>query len=451
MDVWFHRLLAPPSLVEGVQSRTAIMLHAILMSAMVLLVFLFAVHIPFVAANKPAATAACTVWLGATLFSWWLKSRGMIRAASILHCSVLYLLGAIVAVLSPAVQLMLLIPAVMHWGVLLGLRAAAAAGALGIGLAFFLALGGREALGLPIVFHSPPLAVATLFVMPLLLTIVPVALYVNLQRRAFASLSDELSTRRVAEAKLQEANEALEAKVQARTAELELTNTELTAFSQRAAHDIRGAIGQVTGFVGLALATPTVKADERTSLHLTRATEAGRNLAQLVDSLLSLATLGAKAIKWGRVDLDMVVGGIRNELAIANSDRNITWDIGTLGECAGDLVLLRTVFQNLLGNAVKFTRQRPDASIVIHRVERVDGLAEIVITDNGVGFDMSHAERVFAGFQRLHSSAKFEGHGIGLASARKIVLMHGGSIEVAASEDAGATFRVLLPTQMPKG
>ncbi|MFN7221319.1 MAG: sensor histidine kinase [Burkholderiales bacterium] len=450
MDVWLQRLLAPPSLVEGAQSRTAIMLHAILMSAMVLLVFLFAVHIPFVAANKPAAMVACTSWLGATLLSWWLKSRGLIRAASVLHCSVLYLLGAVVAVFSPAVQLMLLIPAVMHWGVLLGLRTAAVAGALSIGLAFFLALGGREALGLPIVFNSPPLAVAALFVMPLLLTIVPVALYVNLQRRAFASLSDELRARRLAESKLQEANEALEAKVQARTAELRRANEELTAFSQRAAHDIRGAIGQVTGFVGLALATPIVKSDERTSMHLARATEAGRNLAQLVDSLLSLATLGAKAIKWSHIDLDMLVGGIRDDLAMANPDRGIEWEIGALGDCAGDLVLLRTVFQNLLGNAVKFTRHRPDASIAVRRVERNDGLAEIVIADNGVGFDMSHVERVFAGFQRLHSSAKFEGHGIGLASSRKIVLMHGGSIEVASSEDSGATFRVLLPTQAPE-
>jgi len=354
-------------------------------------------------------------------------------------------------VLSGGTQYILIVPAAVHIAVLFGIGSGATVTLIVIGIALFIAFGGDAALGMPLLFPSPKLAIATFLIVPFVLTILPIYLYMSAQARVIRRLDAELAMRTLAESELRVLNERLEIAVGERTAELREANSELNTFAQRVAHDLRGAIGHVSGFMGLVVARPSVQADEKATAYAQRAEQAGVRLADLVDSLLALATINTKPLGWQALDLDKMVAEVVDGVSLVSPERKIEWDIRPLGACSGDRALIANVLHNLVGNAVKFTGIRDVAriSVVPEGGQEDDHWLRIRIRDNGAGFDMARASRLFGGLQRLHASSQFEGHGLGLASCKNIIDMHGGEISTFSVVDEGATFWITLPRSQP--
>ena len=239
-------------------------------------------------------------------------------------------------------------------------------------------------------------------------------------------------------------NAELERRVREHTAELAAANQELEAFSYSVSHDLRAPLRHIDGFAGLLAKHLEPTLDETGRRYLTMVSGSAKQMGALIDDLLAFSRIGRAELRRTRVDL---AGLVREVLAILDPEtagRDIDWGIGDLPEVQVDPQLLRLVLQNLIGNALKYTRPRPQARIEMGA--RREG-AEIVlfIRDNGVGFDMRYVERLFGVFQRLHTSAEFEGTGIGLATVRRIVHRHGGRVWAEGEVDRGACFYVALP------
>jgi len=164
-----------------------------------------------------------------------------------------------------------------------------------------------------------------------------------------------------------------------------------------------------------------------------------------VDDLLAFSRIGRVETKKTTVNLEQLVRGVVAEIAPDTQGRRIVWRIGALPICYGDPSLLRLVFTNLISNAVKFTRTRPQAAIEIDSVNHRPNEVVVFIKDNGIGFDTKYKDKLFGVFQRLHSKDAFEGTGIGLATVQRIVHRHGGRVWAEGSIENGATFCVALP------
>ncbi|MGH8590734.1 MAG: sensor histidine kinase, partial [Gammaproteobacteria bacterium] len=178
--------------------------------------------------------------------------------------------------------------------------------------------------------------------------------------------------------------------------------------------------------------------------YLRTISEAVKQMDTLIDDLLTFSRLGRAELRHGPVRLKDLVDEVRRILDPEIAGRAVVWAIGELPEVQGDPQLLRLVLQNLIGNALKYTRTRPEARIEIG-ARREDAETVCSIRDNGVGFDMRYVERLFGVFQRLHASAEFEGTGIGLASVKRIVCRHGGRVWAEGEVDRGACFSFVLP------
>jgi two-component system, chemotaxis family, sensor kinase Cph1 len=168
-------------------------------------------------------------------------------------------------------------------------------------------------------------------------------------------------------------------------------------------------------------------------------------MRQLVDGLLSFARLAHCERQDVSLDLEVMVRAVIEEQALEAGDRSIRWEVGRLPRVLGDPPMLHVLLQNLLGNAVKFTRGRAEAIVEIGAVEAGPGEAGFRVRDNGAGFDPAQAGRLFGVFQRLHHREAFEGTGIGLASVQRIVVRHGGRVRAEGRPGQGATFEVILP------
>lgn len=235
----------------------------------------------------------------------------------------------------------------------------------------------------------------------------------------------------------------LEQRVADRTRELEYANRELEAFSYSVSHDLRAPLRQIQGFVDL-LAADLQDPPPQIRQHLTDITDSARKMTSLIDTLLEFSRVSRVDLRVVETDLGALVAEAIEEAGRGASGRAIEWVVQPLPAAACDAGLLRQVFANLIGNAVKFTRPRDRARIEIGA--RTEG-AELVIyvRDNGVGFNMTHAGKLFAVFQRLHPASRFEGNGVGLANAQRIVARHGGRIWAESEVDRGATFSFSLP------
>ncbi len=251
---------------------------------------------------------------------------------------------------------------------------------------------------------------------------------------------------------IRQLNAALEQRVHQRTRELREANRDLEAFSYSVAHDLRSPIGNISSFAKLLNSIdPPEPGSERDQVTRHIITECD-HLIELVQSFLSFATVQKSAIRWGQIDLTLLLTDIRERLMRDCQDRSVTWKIAApLPTVAGDSTLIRQVFTNLLGNALKFTGEREVAVIEITAHVTHDGAhAEISIADNGAGFDPATI-RLFEPFQRAHGSRRFKGTGIGLANVHRIVTRHGGAITATAAPEQGATFVVTLPRNQPFG
>ena len=225
---------------------------------------------------------------------------------------------------------------------------------------------------------------------------------------------------------------------------LERANRELEAFSYTISHDLRAPFRHIMGYAELLREIDGGSLTPEGQRYLTNIIDSGRYAGRLVDDLLTFSHIGRKALAKADVDLNAVFNEARTRLEPDTADRVIEWKVGSLPRVQGDTSLLDMVFFNLLSNAVKFTRGRNPAIIEVSSESRPDEV-QVSIRDNGVGFDVRHANKLFGVFERLHTMEEFEGTGIGLANVRRIVTRHGGRTWAEAEPGRGATFYFTLP------
>jgi PAS domain S-box-containing protein len=246
-----------------------------------------------------------------------------------------------------------------------------------------------------------------------------------------------------AEEEIKALNAELEARVARRTAELETANKELEAFSYSVSHDLRAPLRAVNGFAGIVLEDFAPQLPDEAKHYLERVRDGGQRMGLLIDDLLMFSRLSRQPLERQRVDVTQLVREILDEMNPAGSGRQIITRVDQLGFCAGDRGLLRQVWFNLLSNAVKYSSPRNPAIIEVGR-ERINRERVYFVRDNGVGFDMKYADKLFGVFQRLHRMDEFEGTGVGLAIVQRVVHRHGGRVWARAEPDKGATFYFTL-------
>jgi light-regulated signal transduction histidine kinase (bacteriophytochrome) len=246
---------------------------------------------------------------------------------------------------------------------------------------------------------------------------------------------------------LLEARTQLEDRVKQRTAELAALNSELEAFTYSVSHDLRAPLRHVTGFANLLQQHAGPALDDQGRRYLGTITDAARRMGTLIDDLLAFSRMGRATLTKRPVDLSALVHEARNEVtAQAAESKPIQWDVKPLPAVEGDPSLLRPALVNLLSNAVKYsgTRQHPRIEV---GATHANGEVVVFVRDNGVGFDMNYAHKLFGVFQRLHRSEDFAGTGIGLANVRRIIQRHGGRTWAEGAIDQGATFYFSLPVK----
>ncbi len=259
----------------------------------------------------------------------------------------------------------------------------------------------------------------------------------------------DISERVAARQALEEYRDRLEERVEQRTAELTAVNRELASFSYSVSHDLRSPLRAIDGFSHALLEEYGDQLDDNAREYLGRVRRAAQCMGELIDALLKLSRLTRSELHWQEVDLSALAEEIAAELQRQEPGREVVWEIAPDLKTRGDRGLLRAVLENLLGNAWKYTRGVEQARIRLYRTHR-DGREGFCVQDNGAGFDMAHAHKLFEPFQRLHTAAEFPGTGIGLATVQRIVHRHGGWITGEAAPGEGATFCFGLGTP-PEG
>jgi light-regulated signal transduction histidine kinase (bacteriophytochrome) len=260
-----------------------------------------------------------------------------------------------------------------------------------------------------------------------------------------ALLIQKVTQRKREQEELRRINETLEQRVLARTAELDSTNKELEAFSYSVAHDLRAPLRHMDGFIRLLKKHSWASLDERNQRYLGIISDSARQMGLLIDDLLAFSRVGRAELQLLPVSLQQLVQEAMQELREETQGRNIAWKISQLPEVMADRSMMRLVMINLLANAVKFTGKRERAEIEVGTSSNeADGIV-VFVRDNGVGFDMEYADKLFGVFQRLHPAEEYEGTGIGLANVQRIIHRHRGRTWARGEVDQGATFYFSLP------
>ena len=248
------------------------------------------------------------------------------------------------------------------------------------------------------------------------------------------------------ERQIRELNASLEQRVADRTRALEAVNAELEAFTSSVSHDLRAPLRQVGGFTRLLEETAEKKLDARERSHLAMLRNIAAEATQMVEDLLSFSRMSRTELRSWTVDLNALVQSARDGLQHELEGRQVDWTVHPLPTVKGDPSLLLLVIRNLLDNALKYTRGKDPAKVEVGGNPSPGGTEDIVwVRDNGVGFDMKYAYKLFGVFQRLHAAHEFKGTGIGLAHVRRIIQRHGGRVWAVAAPDHGATFFIALP------
>jgi light-regulated signal transduction histidine kinase (bacteriophytochrome) len=232
----------------------------------------------------------------------------------------------------------------------------------------------------------------------------------------------------------------LNADLQTRTAQLAETNKELESFCYSISHDLRAPLRHMQGYVDMLGKATEGKARR----YLKTVTDASVEMGRLIDDLLAFSRIGRVEFAETTVDLDPLVQDTVRRLEMETKDRSIAWTIAPLPPVLGNPSILRQALANLIGNAVKYTRPRDRAEIDIGCAGIEDGWVIFFVRDNGAGFDMKYAHKLFGVFQRLHRPEEFEGTGIGLATEKRIIARHGGRVWADSRPNNGATFYFTL-------
>jgi PAS domain S-box-containing protein len=253
----------------------------------------------------------------------------------------------------------------------------------------------------------------------------------------------DVTAHKRAEQQIRELNRQLEGKVD----QVSEVNRELEAFSYSVSHDLRAPLRHIAGFAEKLERHLGEGVDERSRHYLDVIANSARRMAGLIDDLLVYSRLGRHALRLQAVDMQSLVDEARQVLATDLGDRNVEWRVQPLPVVVADENMMRQVWQNLLGNAVKYSARRERAVVEVSSRSQPDGTLEFTVRDNGAGFDMAYAGKLFGVFQRLHKASEFPGSGIGLANVRRILSRHGGRIWADAAPDEGASFHFTLPAQ----
>jgi PAS domain S-box-containing protein len=260
----------------------------------------------------------------------------------------------------------------------------------------------------------------------------------------FTVILRDITRRKADEMEIRKLNEDLEAKVAKRTEQLEATNHELETFSYSVSHDLRAPLRHIASFSRILVndfgAVMAVEARE----YLQFIEDAVRRMELLVEGLLRLAKLGQQSLKLCVTELNAIVDDVISILKPECEGREVEWRIAKLPALECDPILMTQVFQNLLGNALKYSSSRAKAVIEVDSIQQPGKPAIIFVRDNGAGFNRKYADRLFGVFQRFHTASEFEGTGVGLATVHRIIQKHGGTIWAESEVDHGATFYFAL-------
>ena len=236
---------------------------------------------------------------------------------------------------------------------------------------------------------------------------------------------------------------ALNESARRHAAQVEAVNKELEAFSYSVSHDLRAPLRSIDGFSLALLEDYADKLDDQANDHLKRIRAAAQRMAQLIDDLLKLARVTRSEMRPEKVDMTAIVNSVLNECRKREPDRQVECVVEDGLVAKGDPRLLQLALENLLGNAWKFTAKKAQAKIEFASADS-DGQTVYIVRDNGAGFDMTYAQKLFGAFQRLHAATDFPGTGIGLATVQRIIHRHGGWISAEGAQGKGATFRFTL-------